>query len=269
MSDHMIFDDSFFLRESIVDVNAAIVGISKNRWIAVAQDMANIEQAAEIMRVNRFDVLPITNGSIVREYFQADRWNDYSAISRKTITHRDVVPCQTSIRDVIKGFTTEARLFYFLSNDNRIVGLISVANLNSRQVKVYLFSLLSELEVRLGHFISERVPEAELLNMTFGDNDKEKYEALKNRYKQDKDKGVEVPFVEYLYLSDLINIVLEKDLHSAIGYSRKQFKNDFGALNDLRHSVAHPTRSIIVDEGSVSRLWRRIDRIEEALFKLR
>ena len=66
--------------------------------------------------------------------------------------------------------------------ERRIVGLISVVNLNCRQVKVYLFSLLSELEVRLGNFIATHVSEDELLHMTFGAKEKEKYEEVKKRF---------------------------------------------------------------------------------------
>jgi hypothetical protein len=92
-----------------------------------------------------------------------------------------VIPFHTHIRDV-KGLALESRSFYFLHNERRIVGLISVVNLNCRQVKVYLFSLLSELEVRLGNFIAAHVSEDELLNMTFGAKEKEKYEEVKKRY---------------------------------------------------------------------------------------
>lgn len=264
-----MLDDFYFLKESVVDVNAAIVGISKSRWIAIEENLATQEQAIEIMRAEHFDVLPITSGSAVKEYFQTEKWNDYSSISRKSITHRDVIPLHTNVRELIKGFASKSRLFYFLSNENRIAGLVSIANLNSRQVKIYLFSLLSELEIRLGTFIAEKVSEDELLAMTFGDDDTERYEEIKARYKEDKKNGVEVAFVEYLYLSDLINITVEKDLYLTLGYGKSQFKKDFGSLNELRKAVAHPNRSIITKANSVERLWQRIDRIEEALFRLR
>jgi hypothetical protein len=263
-----VFDDAHFLREGVVDINAAVVGVSKTRWTAIEESDATKENAIAIMKQHRFDVLPVVEGEEVKRYFYTDKWNNFSSISEETITHRDVIPFHTHIRDVIKGFASESRNFHFLTNERRIVGLISVVNLNCRQVKVYLFSLLSELEVSLGKFIAENIPEEQLLNMTLGEKVTEKHEDVKKRYQADKAKGVEVPFVEYLYFSDLANIVIKKGLHEKLGYSRTLFEKNFGSLTDFRNVVAHPARSIITDEHSVKKLWERIDRIEEALFTL-
>jgi len=259
------YEEADFSREGVVDINAAVVGISRTRWKSLEESDATKLQAEVIMREKRFDVLPIDNGSEVRKYFCTHKWNDYSNISENLITHRDVIPFHTHIRDVIKGFASEPRDFYFLHNERRIVGLISVANLNCRQVKVYLFSLLSELEIRLGNFIATHVSEDELFKMTFGEKEKIKYEGVKKRYQEDKMKGDDVPFVEYLYLSDLINIIAKKKLYEPPGYAGFA---KLGSLNELRHAVAHPARSIITDKHPVKKLWERIDRVEEALFIL-
>jgi hypothetical protein len=168
-----------------------------------------------------------------------------------------------------KGFVLESRNFYFLQSERRIVGLISVVNLNCRQVKVYLFSLLSELEVGLGKFITEHVSKDKLLEITFAENTKEKHEDVLKRYEKDKSLGVDAPLVEYLYLSDLINIIGKEKLYERLGYSsRRCFDRRLGSLNDLRNAVAHPARSIITEEHPVEKLWERIDRVEEALFLL-
>jgi hypothetical protein len=262
-------EDAHFLREGVIDINAAVVGISKARWMGIEESEGTEEQAAAIMRLHRFDILPIVDGAEVKKYFYTDEWNDYSSISQKPVTHRDVLPFHTHIRDVIKGLAVESRDLYFLHNERRIVGLISVANLNCRQVKVYLFSLLSELEVRLADFIAKHISEDELLKMIFGAKEREKYEKVKERYQEDKMAGNDAHFVEYLYLSDMINIIAKQKLYEQLGYqSRTCFAKNLGSLNDLRHAVAHPSRSIVTDKHSVEKLWDRIDRVEEALFLL-
>lgn len=262
------YEEAHFLREGVVDINAAVVGISKASWTFIAETDATKEQAAAIMCQQRFDVLPIVNGAKVKKYFRTNKWSNYSTISQETINHRDVIPFHTHIRDVIKGLALESRDFYFLHNERRVVGLITVVHLNCRQVKVYLFSLLSELEVCLGNFIDALISEDELLKMTFGEKEKEKHEDVKKRYQEDIKTGVDVRFVEYLYLSDLINIIIKKKLYEPLGYSRTRFKKNLGSLNDLRNAVAHPARSIITDKHPVNKLWERIDWVEEALFIL-
>lgn len=263
-------EDIHFLRETVVDIDAAVVGVSSSRWTAIQETEAAPERAAEIMDSNRFDTLPIESDTGIKEYFQTSTWNDYSSIARRAVTHRDVIPYKTTLRNVIHGFASEARNFYFLGNERRIVGLISVVNLNCRQVKIYLFSLLSELEIELGNLISRHCEEQELLTMTFGESDKQKYAEVKARYNTDKTKGVDVPFVEYLFLSDLINVIAKKRLYSALEcQSRNQFEKKFGVLVKLRDAIAHPARSIIIDTDSCKKLWQCIDQIEGVLFALK
>ena len=88
---------------------------------------------------------------------------------------------------------------------------------------------------------------------------------------------MDVPFVEYLYLTDMNKIIASKDTNffQDLGFdSPTSFKKTFNSFVKLRDAVAHPVRataphSIVTDVGSVRVLWRRIDGIEEALFKLR
>lgn len=263
-----MIEDFYFLRESVVDIDAAVVGIGRSRWTCLAAEDASEKAALELMEPNRFDILPIVEGGKVKEYYQTKQPNDFSKAAKQAITYRDVVPLNTHVRDVIKSFADNERTFYFLSNENEVVGLITVANLNCRQVKTYLFSLLSELEIRMGQFISERIPEDELLAMTFGEVVKNKHENVKARFEEDRSKGIELAFVEYLYLSDLIDLVLKADLYENLGYTKNAFKK-VNSLNDLRHAVAHPARSIVGSQDAAANLWGRIDRIEELLFKLR
>jgi len=262
-------DEWYFSRENIINLNAAMIGTSRNNWQSINEESASPETAAELMRKGRFDVLPIVAGERVTGYHQTSSWNDYSSIVRKSLSYKDVIPLQTPIRDLIKGFAVDGRLFYFLSNENRIAGLVTVADLNSRQVRTYLFSLLSELEIRLGEFLLAHVPEDELLAMTFSGSNAEKYDNVKERFKTDRDNGVETPFVDYLYLSDLINAIMKKGIYAKLGYTKSQFKESLGSLNELRDTIAHPNRSIITRANTVDRLWGRIDRVEDALFRLR
>lgn len=264
-----MYEEIHFLRETVLDINAAVIGIHSSKWTAIAETEATPDHAATVMSSRRFDVLPVKGKSGVKEYFQTSHRNDFSSITRKTITHRDVLPCTTSLRDLIHRFASEERFFYFLTSGTRIVGLISAANLNCRHVKTYLFSLLSDLEIRLGKFIGEHCKEEELRRMTFESSGK-KREEIERRYNADQASGVDVPFTEYLFLSDLFNVISKKKLFGSLGYpSRKQFEEAFGPLNELRNSVAHPNRSLIMDQECVKKLWQRIDQVEEILFLLR
>lgn len=131
-----------FARGFVVDIDAAAVGISKERW----RSATTPGEAHQIMRENRFDVVPVADGGELSAYFQVPSPGNYQAPpERKTICPPDVIPYTTPLRYVICKFARESRSFYFLDDGEQLVGLISTANLNCRQVKTYLHELLCAL----------------------------------------------------------------------------------------------------------------------------
>ena len=98
----------------------------------------------------------------------------------------------------------------------------------------------------------------------------QKYEKVKERYRADKAKGVDVPLVEYLYFSDLIKVIHIRKRFDDLGYQNgRKYKKELVALVSLRDIVAHPTRSLITDLESCKKLWQRIDLVESVLSHLR
>jgi CBS domain-containing protein len=160
-----MFEDNFFFRDNVVDIDAAVVGVSKTKWDFTDQEVG-VEQAREIMAQRQFDVLPIvTDTGTVREYFHTRTWNDYDSVERREIDYSDVISFRTPLHALIKEFAKEKKLFYFLANEGRVIGLVSIANLNCRQVRTFIFNLISELEIRLSQFLSSEVSDVEMLKL--------------------------------------------------------------------------------------------------------
>jgi len=256
-----------FRRQNVVNVDAAVVGVSRARWISIRQE-ATVQEARDAMAAHRFDVLPIDDGKRCREYFGTAAWGDFSSVSRSSIRHSDVLPYDVSLRDVIRGMGTENRRFFFLVDEGEIAGLISIANLNCRQVALFVFGLLVEIEVRLGELIQRRIGDGfqDALRTVCSP---EKYKDISERLDADRSKGLDVSIGEYVYLPDLVNVVPLAGLHKELGYSRSSYTRDAGSLVELRNRVAHPSRSLLTSDHSVERLWKRIDRAESLLFALR
>lgn len=251
-------------------ITAAMAGISTIKWKKVRDDAQSETEAADIMKRNRYDVLPIETRDGFTSYFHTIEWNNYTSIARSIIKKDDIIPATTHIRETIKLFTQNKRRYFFLEHDHSIVGLISIANINSRPVKVYLFSMISEIEVELGKIINQHVDEESVLQKTIYDPKNEgRHDETKKRYEEDRALGVELEVTEYIFLSELIEIILLYGLYQPLDYSKREFKREFNAINDLRHSVAHPTRSLITRNDDIDRLDRRISYIEKALQRLR
>ncbi len=257
-------DEHHFMREDVIDINAAVVGISRNRWTALRRDEASDARALTRMKAGPFDVVPVieADGAIL-EYYRTEQWNDFSSVTRQELVHGDCLPLQAHIREVIKGFARDDRFFYFLTNNNRVAGLVTAADLNGRQVRVYLFGLISELEIRLGTLLMDSLSRKELQKFKLKAEEKA-------RFDEDVSNGLELPYVEYLYLAELFNICAQHKLFSQIGFaSRNKFEGATGTLNELRKRVAHPTRSLVTKADSVVHLWERIRLTEDILFRLR
>jgi hypothetical protein len=55
----MITEDIYFQRERVVDIDAAVVGVSKSKWEYLDENEADENKAIDLMKKYRFDILPI------------------------------------------------------------------------------------------------------------------------------------------------------------------------------------------------------------------
>jgi hypothetical protein len=257
--------DDFFLRTVQLDINAAVIGIGRARWVALRPDEAQISHAVEIMHTYRFDVLPIDPGPAapISDYFHATVTNTWTSetVLRSTLTEDDSLPADTPIQELITHFAETRRRFFFLTHEGQVAGLVSLANLNARVVQVWLFSLLAEFEVRLSRLVSTQLSEEALRQAV-------KNPEVIDRFDTDRERGVENALTEYLYLADLLTVVRARALHQALDYSGTQF-DKLGGLNELRKQVMHPVRSLITSPDSIMTLASRLRRLYDALCRLR
>ncbi len=262
--------DPRFTTGDLVRLTAAVAGISQYSWESLTVDEATEDCAKARMAERRYDVLPIETDGSATAYFKTLEWNDYSSIARANISEADLIPFDTDIREVVRGLAEKSRLFYFLSDDHGVVGLISVVNLNRRPVKVWLFSLLSEVEMRLGEYLSGQCKDdKEIYDLTLACSKARKHDAVKKRYKADQENGLDLPLVEYLYFADLIDAVCAKGLYAQLGYTQSGFEESLRPLVDLRNRVAHPSQSLIREPEEIGSLWGRVKGAGEAINALK
>lgn len=263
-----MIDEIFYLDEGHIKITAASVGISSRRWTAISASEVTDDNYKAIMKENRFDILPIVADQTTSEFFRTDKPNKYDNILREPITHKDVLPLDTTIREVIKGFVTDKRTFYFLTYHSRITGLITLGNLNCRQVQVYIFGLICELERTLSEFIDDNLSRQQLDSFVIEKAaTNEKMKKAWEHYQRLVQLDLENNLIEHLFLIDFFSIIEHFDIFGKLGYSKKEWGR-LTSINDLRHLVAHPTRSLLDKDNDVNRLWGRIERIEDLTFRL-
>lgn len=267
-----MIEDIYFLDEGQVRITAASVGIGRERWTCVKEKDINANKQIELMKNNRFDHLPIVpiNG-IVTEYFKTSRPNDFTEINRKIINYEDVIPLDTNIKEIIDKFASNSRTFYFLTFHKNISGLITLGNLNCKQVQIYLFSLVCELERELGDFINICLTNEEIENWIKRkekkNDPKDKYHLILKNYNNLLESDLENQLTEHFFLVDFFNIILDMKLYEKLLFSKAKWKG-LNGINELRKRIAHPTRSLLDKDNDIIKLKKRLNKIDDLTFRL-
>ena len=267
-----MIEEIYFQDEGQVKITAASVGISKNRWVAVKELEIEADKLKELMTKNRFDHLPIepVSGAIT-EFFKTTEPNKFDNIERQKIKFDDVIPLDTNIRQVIEKFANNNRTFFFLRFQKNISGLITLGNLNCKQVQIYIFSLICELERELGDFLNSNVTNKELIewveNKVDIENPYDKYGLILKNYKELTKLDLENQLTEHFFLVDFFSVITDKKIFDKLGYTKSEWK-DLSSVNELRKRIAHPTRSLLDKDNNIIKLHKRINKIEDLTFRL-
>ena len=267
-----MIEDIYYLDEGQVKITAASVGISKQRWISVKEEEISSNKHIELMEKKRFDHLPIEPAKgIITEFFKTIEPNNFQNIEKVAIGFEDVIPLDTNIKDVIEKFAINKRTFYFLTFHRKITGLITLGNLNCKQVQIYIFSLVCELERELGDFLNNCMTNEEIKNWVKSKinvtDAKDKYKFILENYNGLIESDLENQLTEQLFLVDFFKIINEKELFEKLNFLKCEWKN-LGSINELRKRIAHPTRNLLDKENNIYKLKERLNKIEDLTFRL-
>lgn len=259
----------YFKQTGTPEIHAAIVGISKEDWIC-AQPQESRSDAFKKMAENGFDILPkINKDGTINTFFYTANWGKYSeeGIKWNKIKPEDCLYYLTHIKDVIRLMCEYSRNFFFLTNHSDIIGLITISNLNCKQVALYYYNLLSSLERSLGQFVRKKLTPTEIIDsLEKLGNERDIPSALDTvkRYRHDASIGTDASIIEYLYLSDVFLLISAHRLYKELGYKNQDgFEKGSGKLRDLRNMIAHPNKSLIKGPQTLPDLWKSSVKIEE------
>jgi hypothetical protein len=266
-----MIDEIYFKDDGKVKITAASVGISKRRWVCATELDIKNENYIQIMESNRFDLIPIISNSDIKEYFITNEPNNFSKIERKKISYSDTLELTTDIRTVIDNFSSDKRTFYFLTFQKEIAGLITIGNLNCRQVQIYIFQRLCDLERSLGEYLLNELEQKDIIKWIESkvnpENEKDKYKGILKLYNNLLELDLENKITEHFYFVDFFNIFNELKLYEKLGLSGTYWSK-FNSINEIRKRIAHPTRSLIDSNNTIDKLSSRLTKMDELIFTL-
>lgn len=179
----------------------------------------------------------------------------------KKIEISNIVSDSTPLANIINVFNENE--FVFVLNGNQINGIITKADINKPPVRIYLFGILSLLEMHLNLWISHHYS-----NETWQELIKEDRVVMAgNVFEQRKGDNQELSLLECIQLCDKKEILKNSNIFlKAFGFSKKNFQNFINRAEKIRNELAHSQVSIIS-----SMKWNKfnttIDNAEQFLSK--
>ena len=174
------------------------------------------------------------------------------------------VPVTAALAEVLKRLAEHPTLL--VGDSEQTVGLIHRSDLNKQPMRVALYAEIVELEMGLSELVESLAGFDRWITCL---RETSQIQVL-GRREVDRRNNNEISPLQYLNLSDLVDIVRKLEVYTAVGCSSKsQWDKAAGGLVHLRNCVMHPVRYLVSDTESVGQLLAREQRLQELLHALR
>lgn len=133
--------------------------------------------------------------------------------------------------------------------------IITLADLNKREMREMLYRLLHELESRLSDKIQEEYPNSE-------DILKDIRAPAIGRWKKDQLEHIQLHIAEHLDIIDMMQVIQasEKSFVKESGFSsKKDVQDSLGRVNDVRNRVMHATRSLVYQRKDIEKILKVVE----------
>jgi hypothetical protein len=213
--------------------------MTPRRALLTGEQGTDLDAVLAEARRQRFDLLPIArDGRIVELVLVKDG-------EREPLTDHWLISRDTAIPDLLQILLESGQPGLLVFHRQDVIGLVTPADLNNLQVRVFLYFLIGEVELALTlairtHF--EAAPE-QAMQMLSAKRRRE----LEEQITELTEHNIDVDPMQLLRLSDVINIAAKhKPLRRQMGFSsRRAIENALGGLNDLRNRTMHPVRPLL------------------------
>jgi hypothetical protein len=249
---------------TMLNITAGEIGINKEKWESVPASCTKIK-AQNKMKELRFDNLPIigSNGTVIK-FWKTTTDGVYKSIKEHNIDYIDTVKSDINFETLIDEFYKNNKNHFFIISNSEVIGLVTISDMNNKLSRLYLYSIISELEILLVEFINKELTELEILEYLTSKNKTEIIE----RYEKEKKYNIETSITNHLYFIDILKIIKLYELDKKLIL----FENNwikYYTINNLRNDIMHSTNNIINSMNCVKKLKIRIAMINELLFKLK
>jgi hypothetical protein len=216
--------------------------------------------AERVMRHHYQDVASVRSKGRVQGYIRLSDLGEVACADRmRHFTADQVVDSDTTLSDVIHVLTRHDYCFVTLLED--VVGVIGRNDINKPIVRMWLFGLITMIEMRVVEIIQETLPDGGWQACLSTERVKKAQAMQAERQRRNQHCAL----LDCLQLSDKGRIIVEHpQLLELFGFDSKgTAKRIIKSTESLRNNLAHAQDIVTHDWAQIARLSRRVEELSE------
>ena len=218
------------------------------------------EEAGSVMRHHYRDVASVRSKGRVQGYIRLSDLKAATCAERmRHFTADQVVGGDATLSDVIHVLTRHD--YCFVTSLEEVAGVIGRNDINKPIVRMWLFGLITMIEMRVVEIIQEYIPDDSWQTCLSAERLK-KAQAMQAERERRNQHGA---LLDCLQLSDKGRIIVEHpQLLDLIGFdSKSAAKRVIKSVESLRNNLAHSQDIVTHDWAQIARLSRRVEELSE------
>jgi hypothetical protein len=230
------------LKQIFID-NVTAKSIYEPLLCCTADSDSNV--AKEALKTRDFDVAGIKTrkdgeviGYVIRDEIENGEFKSYI----RNITHELLMSDSTPIAEIFSVLSKNN--FAFVMYGNAITGIITKADINKPPIRIYVFGIISLLEMHLNSWVMHYYKDESWKSKVPID----KMGEAKKIYEQRKGNNQDLTILECLQLSSKRELLsISRDFLTTFSFSKNKFKTLLNRAETLRNELVHSQNSIIAN----------------------
>ncbi len=218
----------------------------------------NCADVAKALKRQRCDVASVRVNGVVHGYLRlSDVESDDASNSFRNFTVDQVIPGSATFADVVHVLTRHD--YCFVTMLGSIAGVVGRDDINKPMVRMWLFGIVTMVEMGIVQLINERFPDAAWQSVVSAGRLQKASDIQAERQRRNQ----YCELIDCLQLSDKAQILINDEVSlERLGFDTKSAaKRSVKELESLRNHLAHAQDIVIHDWAQIARLARRMEEI--------
>jgi hypothetical protein len=210
----------------------------------------------KVLQRNHQDVASIRINGTVQGYVRLiDLSEGECANGLRHFTTDQVITGDSTLSDVVHVLTRHD--YCFISMLGEVVGVICRDDINKPMVRMWLFGLITMIEMRVGQLIQTKYPDDLWQSALSAD----RLAKARSMQEERQRRNQHCLLIDCLQLSDKARVAIEHpELLEALGFdSKRTAKRVVKSLESLRNNLSHAQDIVMHDWAQIARLSRRME----------